>query len=757
MKLSRPLVTATIAVLLSTSALLAQTATPEAAPAPLTPATLRVPRLVTQPHLQDIIPSGAAGMAKVDTLIQNTPKDGEPVSLATSVYLGHDDTNLYVGFVCQDDPAKIRARVTRREEIFGDEGVQIFLDTFHDKQRAYVFAANPFGVQLDGITTEGQGFDFNFDTLWYTEGRLTDDGFAVLMTIPFKSLRFKPGPGQVWGVALSRIIPRLNEFTYWPHVTDHREGFVPQFGTMEISEEIAPGRNYQLIPYSVLTHSRLLDPAATQPGYSTSMPGRVGLDGKFVINSTLAADVTVNPDFSEVESDEPQVIVNQRFEVLFPEKRPFFLENSGFFSTPVDLFFSRRIADPRGGGRITGRLGRWAVGGLLIDDREAGLQLSPLHQDYGRRANIGVARVQRDFGTQSNAGFLFSTRKLGDISNQVAAFDSRIKLNENWTATAQLGRSWSKGDFFGPSESRDGTVGLVNVARAGRNFTYDGTYRDVSTDFNSDLGFIPRTDIRQTQHTGVYTKYTEGKQLLSYGPTGIASATWNHDGELQDWSGYADFTWRFVGATTVFAATEQSFERFAGREFRKHLETVYARTEWWKWLSATVSYSQGTGVNYFPGPGLDPFLADRRQLQVGFTLSPFSRLRIDETLIYGDLYTRGAVGGTGAGELIFKNPISRTKVNMQFNRQLALRLIVDTHGITPDESLVALPRTKHVTGDILFSYILNPGTVLYAGYSNNYDNVALLAGPPSQVVATRSELNQTARQFFMKVSYLLRY
>ena len=705
-------------------------------------ATLRVPRVAIRPHLQDIIPAGAPGMVRVTELRQNAPKDGDPVSLGTSVYLGHDDTNLYVGFVCQDDPSKLRARVTRRDEIFGDEGVQVFLDTFHDRQRAYVFAANPFGVQLDGITTEGQGFDFNFDTLWYTEGRITDDGYAVLFTIPFKSVRFAPGPSQTWGISVSRIIPRLNEFTYWPHVTDKREGFVPQFGTMEISEEIAPARNYQLIPYSVLTHSRLLDPSGVEPGYTTSMPGRIGIDGKFVLKNTLAADVTVNPDFSEVESDEPQVVVNQRFEVLFPEKRPFFLENAGFFGTPVDLFFSRRIADPRAGARLTGRLGRWALGGLLIDDREAGLQLDPRHEDYGRRANIGVARLQRDFGAQSNAGFLFSTRGLGGISNSVAAFDTRVKLNDIWTATAQLGRSWSTpGDG---AQKLNGTVGFFDIYRAGRDFSYQGTYRDISRDFASDLGFIPRTGIRQMRHAASFTRWTNGEKLLSYGPSVTGLATWDHDdGELQDWSVYGDFTFKWIGATTLTVASEQSYELFGGFDFRKHLETVTASTEWWKWWKASISYSQGTGVNYFPPPGLSPFLADRRQLIATVSISPVPRLRIDETLIYDDLYTRGS------GDLVFRNPISRTKINFQFNRFLAVRLIVDAHKITPDETLIALPRTKHVTGDLLFSYVLHPGTVLYAGYSDHYDNVALTDKPEA--------LNLTARQFFVKVSYLLRY
>ncbi|MBV8517211.1 MAG: carbohydrate binding family 9 domain-containing protein [Acidobacteria bacterium] len=718
---------------------------------------LTLPHVAQPPRLEDFTAGEDAathtGMAKVTELRQNVPGDGDPVSLATSVYLGYDATNLYVGFVCKDDPKLTRARIVRREEIFGDEGLQIFLDTFHDKQRAYVFAVNPYGVQLDGIVTEGQGYDFNFDTLWYSEGRMLPDGFAALLRIPFKSLRFSPGPSQTWGVAVSRIIPRRNEFAYWPYITSRVEGFVPQFATMEIPEAISPGRNYQVIPYSVLTRSRLLDQGTTNPGYFDTTPGRIGLDGKFVLKNSLAADVTINPDFSEVESDEPQVIVNQRFEVFFPEKRPFFLENSGFFGTPVNLFFSRRIADPRAGARLTGRLGRWAVGGLAIDDRAGGLFLPPGDPGFGDRANIAVARMQRDFGVASNAGFLFSTRNLDGHSNQVGAFDGRFRINDLWSATAQLGASRS--DLLGAHSS--GTVGFLGLARSGRAFNYSGQYYDVSRDFNADLGFIPRTDIRQTTQNASYTKWRNSDFFISHGPIVASTVTWDHSGVLQDWSIAPTYDWTWTRATDLQLTWEQSYELFAGQEFNKHFGTIYLKSEATRWLTAHASYSQGTGVNYFPANGITPFLADRRLAEAGVTLSPFSRLRFDETFIYDDLRTRDDVAGFDAGTSVFRNPITRTKINYQFNKLMAVRLIVDTNALTPNEQLVDAPHLRHVTGDLLFSYVLNPGTVLYLGYSDNYDNVALLEGPPRNVVATRSELNPTARQFFLKVSYLLRY
>jgi len=730
--------------------LLAQPAPPPA-PVPLT----TISRVSASPHLDDFVAKGTipAGYTHITGFRQNTPGDGDPVSVGTDVYLGYDENNLYAAFICKDDPSQVRARLVRREEIFGDEGAELFIDTFHDKQRSYVFAVNPFGIQLDGILTEGQGYDFNFDTLWYSEGKVTADGYVTLMTIPFKSLRFAPGPRQTWGVAFGRIIPRKNEFAYWPYITSRVEGFVPQYAAMEIPESLSPGRNYQVIPYSELTRSRLLETRRGEPGYFNTMPGRVGLDGKFVINNSLAADVTVNPDFSEVESDEPQVIVNQRFEVLFPEKRPFFLENSGFFGTPVNLFFSRRVADPRVGARLTGRLGRWAMGGLAIDDRAGGLFLDPTDPGYRRRATVGVVRMQRDFGAASNAGFLVSTRDLNGHKNQVASLDGRLRLNEAWALTGQLGTSST--DTLG--DKARGTVGFFDITRSGRNFNYDGQYYDVSRNFDAQLGFIPRTDIRQTTHSASYLKFTDKPTLISYGPRVYGYSTWDHQGTLQDWSVAPTFGWNWTRATTLELTWEQAYELFLGKRFDKHFGTIFGRTEVTKWLTASASYGQGTGVNYLPAAGLDPFLGRRRLAQVGVTLSPFSRVRIDETLIYDDLYTRNAVGGRSSDSLVFKNPITRSKINLQFNRQMAVRLIVDTHSVTPDQQLVSLPHTRRVTGDVLFSYILNPGTVLYFGYSDNYENLALINGPPRDVVATRNDLNPTARQLFLKVSYLLRY
>jgi Domain of unknown function (DUF5916) len=220
-------------------------------------------------------------------------------------------------------------------------------------------------------------------------------------------------------------------------VTQCVEGLTQQFAPVGGLEEVSPGRNIQLIPYGLLASDHFLNqPTQTNPPnpppppfFQDNFEHRAGLDAKFVLKDALTFDVTLNPDFSQVESDDPQVTVNQRFAVFFPEKRPFFIENAGFFMTPINLFFSRQIADPQFGSRMTGKVGNWTLGALAIDDRQPGLGFTT--GPYSTRAADGVVRVTREFGNQSYIGGFFSSRDFADTSNRVASLDARLKFTKN--------------------------------------------------------------------------------------------------------------------------------------------------------------------------------------------------------------------------------------------------------------------------------------------------------------------------------------
>ena len=311
----------------------------------------------------------AEHMLKVTGFIAREPADGAQPTQDTDVYLAYDDHNLYAVFICWDkEPDKIRARMTRREDIFSDDSAEIMIDTFNDARRGYAFAANPLGIQWDALWTEGpsardspldySGFDQSFDTVWNSEGRLTGQGYMLLMTIPFKSLRFPNTDPQQWRIILNRSIPRTNENLFWPRISNRIQGRFNQ-AAIATGLEMSRVRNIQLIPYGLLRGFRDIDQRdPANPFFeSRTLQPEVGLDAKFILHDSFVLDATVNPDFSQVESDQPQITVNQRFEVFFPEKRPFFLENSNYFTTPIDLVFTRRIAHPEFGLRLTGKSG----------------------------------------------------------------------------------------------------------------------------------------------------------------------------------------------------------------------------------------------------------------------------------------------------------------------------------------------------------------------------------------------------------------
>ena len=560
--------------------------------------TLRIAR-VSEPLQFDDFRGGADGPDSTQAVLvtgfrQRDPGDGAEVSAPTTAYLGYDDDNLYVVFVCKDDAAKVRASLANREDILGDDGVAVYLDTFHDRKRAYVFWANPRGVQLDGIMTEGQDDDYSFDTVWQSDGRLTPDGYVVRLAIPFRSLRFASGAAQSWGIALGRFIRRNNEQSYWPYVTKRVAGLVPQFATLEGLQDIAPGRNLRLNPYSAFTGARFLD--AGVPAFRRENDLRIGLDAKAVLGGALTLDGTVNPDFSQVESDQPQVTINERFEVFFPEKRPFFIENAGYFQTPVNLFFSRRIADPGTGVRLTGKAGRWAVGAIRTDDRAPAAALG------GGGAGIGVVRVQRDFGGESTVGVLASDRSLAGGSNRVVSADTRLKLTKTWIFSGQAMATQTRGT----SGTRPSGTGLyAGLQHDGRNLDYSASYLDLSPSFETQLGFVKRVGIRELGQQLQIVRRPNGP-IVRFGPTFTTSFDWDRNGRLLDRSLEASFEVKLRRETKFAVAREQAFELFADLPFDTHRTGVTLESKWLKWLAGSAKIGLGTAVNHKPPAGDAP-------------------------------------------------------------------------------------------------------------------------------------------------------
>ena len=709
--------------------------------------TVDIPKVSRPPRFEDFI-NGTPREAElvITDFRQIEPGDGEPLSQPTTAYLSYDDKNLYAAFVSKDDPSKIRATIGRRDDLNSEDRVGISLDTFHDGQRNYWFESNPYGVQMDGANTNGS-VDDNFDTLWYSEGRIVEDGYIVLITLPFKSLRFPNAPVQTWGLMVSRVIQRTNEWANWPHVSWRlRPSWAGQFGTMTGIQDISPARNMQFIPYAGFSRANYWESAKPGLQYDTQNDFRAGLDAKMVLRDSLTLDMTLNPDFSQVESDSPQVTINQRFEVFFPEKRPFFIENADYFQTPEDLFFSRRMSDPQFGVRLTGKIGQWTIGALAGDDRAPGkiaLEDASYHDD---RAAIGIFRLSRELGEDSRVGALVTSRDFAESSNRVFSMDTRLKLSQNIVLTGQWMKSQSR---HLDGSSQDGAAGYLNLAQSGRHFTANAYYRDRSPEFEADLGFITRVDIREAGGNARYYWRPQKGNILSYGPSFSGSVIYDHDGTLTDWTASPSFRIELPRQTALSFTHNEKFERFANIDFRMSSNSVSISSEWQKWLHLTSSVEHGNRVNYYPAGEDLPFLAD--SLNTNFTLRflPTPQLQIDKTYIY----TRLAADGRGT---VFNNHIWRTKTNYQFTREMSLRAIVDYNAVLPNDTLVKLERRKRLVLDVLFTYMLNPGTAFYIGYTDNYENLRYdpTASPLVQHGAFPS--TSTGRQIFAKLSYLLR-
>ena len=462
---------------------------------------LKIPRLESPPQFEDFLETEVpadleARMARVSDFVQRQPSDGEPATQGTDVYIGYDDLYFYSVFRCFDsDPEAVRARMSPRGDTGGDDWVHITLDTFHDRRNAYVFSASPLGIQWDAFWTEGGENDANFDTLYYSEGALTEFGYVVWLAIPFKSLRFSSEPDPQWGIIFGRNVPRLNEQSYWPPYSSRVEGRLNQSATLEGLDDISSGPSIQLLPFVGFRSFRTIDQRdPARPFFFADRAATdAGLDAKLVFRDSLVTDIAINPDFSQIESDEPQITTNQRFEVFFPEKRPFFLENASFFQTPVDLVFTRRIADPQFGARLTGKVGPYAIGALIADDQSPGRRVRPNDPLSGKRARFGILRVNRDIFNQSTVGMIFTDRSFENTFNRVGGVDARLKLSENWATQFQAVTSTTR---FSDGTRLSGPAYEVQLNRGGRQFNADLTYSERSQGFVTLTGFNPRRDIR---------------------------------------------------------------------------------------------------------------------------------------------------------------------------------------------------------------------------------------------------------------------
>ena len=700
---------------------------------------ITITRIAGKPNLSDfegMEPQTilARSMTKVEGFIQRDPDDGEPASQNTEVYIGYDQTNLYAIWLAFDkEPELIRANLSSRENINGDDRVGLTIDTFNDQRTALSFHSTPLGIQWDARWTEGSsiraGFDTTFDSVWYSDGELTDQGYMVSMEIPLRSLRFPDSEDQLWRVQFGRNIPRSSEFSFWPQYTIEIEGRLNQTALLNGIEDVSPGNNSQFIPFLFARDIDSLDRKAFGgPSFDKFTEQDIGLDAKFVFNDSWVLDATFNPDFSQVESDEPQVTVNERFEVQFPERRPFFVENADFFATDSNLLFTRRIVDPEGGIRLTGRSGDYGLGAILINDEAPGLNRKDDDPLAGEKANIAIIRGFRDISEQSRVGFFLSDRELGEGYNRVASLDARLKLTDNWITQMQLVGTDSEPTLGG--EAKNGYQRNIQINHTGRTVNSHSHFIETTDNFRTDLGFqnrffkpdtsgihnslnlnfYPEGSNLNRWSTGffdVYLNDNDGSRIYhQFGPN--LNFDWNTTSIGVSFTDYAEIL-RPKDFSGIFTNTRYDYENWQLNVSNNTLQTASFR----------ASYREGRALNLVPQAGSLPYVADTSRIDLTFLWRPIDRLSINNTYFLTELKNRGG------GSKIFTNEIFRSNWNYQFTKEWSLRFITQ-YDQTEASASTRLEDDENLNFDVLLRYVINPWSAFYLGYNSNRSNFDII-------------------------------
>ena len=449
-------------------------------------------------------------LTPITDFVQTEPSEGAPASEKTETFLFYDDENLYFGFKCYDsEPRKIVARYDTHDARTNSDSINIFLGPYGDRRTGYFFSVNARGVQYDGLMKEGQPLDGTWDGIWQSAARLEDWGWSVEVAIPFKSIRFRLG--ESWGLNLGRDIVRKNENDNWQIVTRF-DGFMRPSKAGELTgiEGVRSGRNIEVIPYfSARTRRGAPSPLDNGQKYEGGADLRWGLGPNLAINATL------NPDFADTEADEINITIS-RYELFFPEKRTFFTEGADFFSTPMNLFYSRRIGarltDANGlsngqpqrilfGAKLTGKQGPWSIG-LMETRTQAGdfTVTDPVtgnrRNEFAPGANFFVLRVAHDIGKNSSIGFLTVNRDqaAGDVGSteRVHAVDLNLVLGPHWSWQNQAGYNQNQiTSSGGIQRATFGSLAKYNSEK----WELIATYKFLGRGFDiTQIGIEPETD-----------------------------------------------------------------------------------------------------------------------------------------------------------------------------------------------------------------------------------------------------------------------
>lgn len=716
----------------------------------------------------DLDDPGWQGAAVADGFCENSPGDNVAPLSATRVLATYDSDNFYLAFIADDDPALVRAGLRDRDAIWQDDYIGIILDTYAEQSWAYEFFVNPLGVQGDLRLVDGGGEDMGFDLVWSSEGKITADGWQVEVAIPFASLRFpdRPGGEQVWRAVFWRDRKRdFRRRDSWAAMDRDEPCWMCNFGTLRGIEGVEPGGGLSLLP-SMIAHqgSHLADrDDPDSPWTAGDFRADFGLGIAYSFGPNLALEGTLNPDFSQVESDAAQIDVNTPFALFYEERRPFFQRGSNLFQSWVNAIYTRSINDPYVAAKFTARRGRVDLLYMTAEDEHSPWIL-PFEESsrilLGGESLSNIVRVRRGFDGGSFLGGMLTDRRHGTSFDKhgllvpsgggagtVGGLDWRLRFLDNWSwefqgllshteepedsaLTADLADENLRFDDDKHSAAFDGEnysghAAYCSFERDGRHWGFDMDLRTTSPSFRAENGFITSNNRREISTWTGWQFRPAGRWVDSVHPQTIAGGAWNYDSKQKDKWFYLMLDLSMIKQTSLHIEQLWSGENYRGVQFDGIRRSTANLS-----CNPTNAIQFGGEVDYAHTirRTADPFLGKLLQLE------GWATVRLGQHTVVQPSVTWVRMKHPDTDEEVFRGYVARTRLGLQFTRRLFLRTIFQYDDF--DAAFDVEP---------LLSYKLNPFTVLYVGSTHH------LRDFPGD-----GNLRQVDRQFFLKVQALIK-
>ena len=705
-------------------------------------AELRPIRASRPPSIDGLLDDDVWSRGPLETgeWLSYNPLHGSAIPQKTQAYIAYDADYLYFAFQCNDpEPGGIKTSVTRRDNIWSDDWVGLSLDALGTGQLSYHLMVNPSGVQLDMLNSVSGGEDTSPDYVWDSAGRLNPNGYAVEIRLPLQTIRFRGGSDVRMGILFWRRVSRAGVSVSWPALTPATWVF-ERHASLRFSD-LHPRLAREVIPSA--TYARNQARATPSAWHAADDEGDMGLSAKYGITSTITLDATVNPDFSQVESDAFQVEVNQRFPVFFSEKRPFFMEGSGIFTLAGEgndnslqrAVHTRRIVDPIFGAKVTGSAGRFSFGTLTALDQGPGRNVPEDHPDYGRDQLYNVVRGQYGLGPGNYVGALVVDAELAGGFNRVIGADVSWRLN----STQRVSGFVLASDTRAPraASSNAGVGAQAGYEYSTRRLVLVGFGEHYDSTFHMQTAFINRVGITSGWGFAEYSFYPDRQKypwLFRISPFSFTQGGRDRNAGGTELLQVTGVRLRFTRQGMFRADRFDGYETWAGTRFDRGNWRAMGNVQLYRWLSLDGQLMTGNAVFYDPE---EPFAGHIFDARVGVTLQPSGRL--SQALSYRHVSFDRRSDGTPVYDL----DILYSRTTYQFSRQLFVRAIVQA-----DTS------RYRVLTDFLGSYELRPGTVVYAGYGSLIERRGFV---DEEWVLGRGDYQASQRGLFFKASYLHRF